>query len=346
MSARAGGRRRRPAAHALRALGAVTLGLAALAGVAAPGRAAAGAAPDSARPLAPDVHYLPGRLEPGAQPDGNTVIFDAPDGLIVVDTGRRRDHAEAILEFAARAGRPLAAVVNTHWHLDHVGGNARLRERHPGLIVYASGALEQAMTGFLADYRRYLETAVADTAADSASVASFREELAILDAGPELSPDEVVAAGAGRTIAGRRLVLGYAAHAVTAADLLVFDLASRVLAAGDLVTLPVPLFDTACPEGWRNALGLVASMKFDLLVPGHGPPLTRAQFDAWRRAFDNLLACADGQSPAEECIAGWLRDAGDLVPHDEHAAARTLLAHYLDRNLRGDPARRAALCGK
>ena len=48
------------------------------------------------------------------------------------------------------------------------------------------------------------------------------------------------------------------ARAVTAGDVWLFDPATRVLAAGDLVTLPAPFLDTACPERWKAALDRVA----------------------------------------------------------------------------------------
>jgi glyoxylase-like metal-dependent hydrolase (beta-lactamase superfamily II) len=107
--------------------------------------------------VVPGVHLLRGIFTPGAQPDGNTVILDAPDGLVVVDTGRHAAHAQAIVDFAKSAGRPIVAVVNTHWHLDHIGGNAAVRAAHPAVRVYASGALEAALGGFPANYRKQLE---------------------------------------------------------------------------------------------------------------------------------------------------------------------------------------------
>ena len=40
------------------------------------------------RVLEPGVEWLPGRIVAGDQPDGNSVLIDAPEGWIVVDTGR------------------------------------------------------------------------------------------------------------------------------------------------------------------------------------------------------------------------------------------------------------------
>jgi glyoxylase-like metal-dependent hydrolase (beta-lactamase superfamily II) len=57
-----------------------------------------------------------------------------------VDTGRHAG-VQAIADFAANAKKP-EAIVNTHWHLDHVGGNAVLRDRFPA-CGHASGALRR-----------------------------------------------------------------------------------------------------------------------------------------------------------------------------------------------------------
>jgi glyoxylase-like metal-dependent hydrolase (beta-lactamase superfamily II) len=105
--------------------------------VLAAAQAASATAPNSAPPpeeLAPGIDLLPGAMLPGRGPDGNTVVFDAPEGLIVIDTGRHTWHSDGILAFAAKRGRPVAAIVNTHWHLDHSSGNGRIKAawRNPG----------------------------------------------------------------------------------------------------------------------------------------------------------------------------------------------------------------------
>lgn len=294
--------------------------------------------------VAPGVTLLPGEFVAGRQPDGNSVVFRAPAGLVVVDTGRHASHTQAILDLAARAGVPVAAVINSHWHLDHVGGNPRIRRAFPAVRVWASDAIADALTGFLANYRRQLIEAAAQTQ-DTEERKGYQDEIAIIDAGPALAPDEVVSAGGARTIAGMRLELGLERYAVTAGDVWVFDPASGVLATGDLVTLPAPLFDTACPRGWQAALGRLAAVRFTVLVPGHGPALTRADFETYRAGFDRLLTCADGKQPDVACIDGWLRDLGPLVAEGDRKLARSLLGYYLQTSLHAEPAVTAKLCG-
>ena len=297
-----------------------------------------------AREIAPGVDLIPGKFVAGTQPDGNTVVFDAPAGLIVFDTGRHADHAEQIIDFANAAKKPVAAIVNSHWHLDHVGGNVLLRVKYPNVRVYASRAIEDAMHGFLANYHAQLEDLIAKAGDDAAKQAPWRAELALIDAGPKLFPDERIAETSTRTIAGRRVEVGYESHSVTAGDVWLFDPATRVLASGDLVTLPAPLFDTACAERWRAALGRLAAVDFRILVPGHGAPMRGADFAMYRRAFDRLLDCAAGQRAKQDCVDGWMHDADALIPQADQALARSLLDYYIDGNLRAGDEQKQKLC--
>lgn len=303
------------------------------------------AAAAAAQDLAPGVHLLPGRFVAGEQPDGNTVVFDGAGALIVFDTGRHATHTDAIIDYAHARALPVAAIFNSHWHLDHVGGNARLREAYPGARVHASGAIEQAMRGFLAEYRVQIEQVLAKPGGDAAQAAALRGELALIDAGAALYPDERITQGGTRMVAGRRLQVGLETRAVTAGDAWLYDPATRTLAAGDLVTLPAPLFDTACPARWQAALGHLAKLDFERLVPGHGAPLTRAQLRTYRTAFDRLLACSAGKAAKAACIDGWMRDAQSLIPATDEKLARSLLDYYIDHSLRGDAAKTRELCG-
>src|SRR5690349_3277318 len=95
-------------------------------------------------------HFIPGQVPADKGPDGNTIVLDAPKGLIVFDTGRHPEHAQAILDYAKARRRPIAAIVNSHWHLDHTTGNADIRAVYPTAPVYQSNAVNGALLTFLA----------------------------------------------------------------------------------------------------------------------------------------------------------------------------------------------------
>lgn len=295
--------------------------------------------------IAEDAYWLRGEFVAGRQPDGNSVLLLGRNGWIVVDSGRHAAHTQRLIDFAQRSGRPVAAIVNTHWHLDHVSGNGRLRDIYPQAKVYAAPQIESAMRGFLAEYRKQLQALLAQRSDDPQATA-WREELARIDQGARLYPTDPVATEGDYALAGTPVHLGTATQAVSGGDLWVLRVADGLLIAGDLVTLPVPLLDTACPTGWRETLARLDKLDFDRLVPGHGAVMTHAQFRRYRRAYDALLACAAGDSPKTACAEAWLRDMGDLIPAEEQTFARSLLVdYYIDARLRMSAERRSEACG-
>lgn len=285
--------------------------------------------------LAEDTWLLRGDFVPGQQPDGNSVILRGPEGLVVIDTGRHAAHAEALLDFARGHDAPILALVNTHWHLDHVGGNPRLRAAHPDLVVHASDAIDGALQGFLARSRTQLQTMLASEA-DPARREAMQAEIARIEAGAQLRPDRVVVAAGERELAGRRLQFGLETHAVTAADVWVYDPATRVLVAGDLLTLPAPFLDTACPVRWQASLARMDAIGFERLVPGHGPVLSRTEFARYRDAFDRLLACAGSEAEPAQCVTTWREAAGDLLDGYPDDQIEGLIEYYVAQRLRGE----------
>jgi len=287
---------------------------------------------------------VPGSFEPDRGPDGNSLFLDAPDGLILVDTGRHPEHRDRLLAHARRRGRPIAAIVNTHWHLDHSTGNAEIRAAHPGAELYATEAIDGALAGLLLRSREQAETMLAAGDVPPGREAEVRRFLAVMDDPDSLRPTRPVRESADMTIAGRRLRVNVAPHAATEGDIWIFDAATGLLVAGDLVVAEVPFMDTACPEGWRRALDAIAEMPFTTLVPGHGDPMDRADFLAWRAAFGNLLDCAASDAARDLCIAGWRRDAARFQRPGREAMIDRITGYHIDARLRSAPEERARYC--
>lgn len=285
---------------------------------------------------------VPGSFEPGRGPDGNSVLLDAPDGLILVDTGRHAAHLARIRD--AAGGRPIVAIVNTHWHLDHTGNNAEPRAEHPALPIVATQGIEPALAGFFPRSRAAAEAYLATGQASVEQAAEIRADMAAMDAIEHLRPTRPIRRSGAATIAGRRLQLRVADHAVTAADLWIWDPAAKLVVAGDLVVAIVPFLDTACPEGWRRALAQIAATPFETLIPGHGAAMTHVEFDAWRGAFDSLLDCAASDAPAAQCVEGWARDAARFIPASDRPRVAQMVGYYLSSRLRASPAERVRYC--
>jgi glyoxylase-like metal-dependent hydrolase (beta-lactamase superfamily II) len=282
--------------------------------------------------IAPGVWMIPGGIRPDRQPDGNTVVFEAPEGLVVVDTGRHEWHRAAILRLARERERPVVAIVNTHWHLDHVSGNPELRAAYPGLRVHASDAIDGALEGFLAESAKDAEAYLADPQVPEATREDIRADLRTVENGAALRPDVVVERSGTAMLGGREFAVHLAPDAVTAADVWLYDEASRIAVLGDLVTLPAPFLDTACPDGWRAALRTVAGVPFELAIPGHGRPMSRDDVARYRRALDGFVECARSTAPARDCASRWTEAVEPLFadPAEDEPRALRLAEYYVD----------------
>lgn len=277
---------------------------------------AAAALPPSAPPqtVAEGVTLLSGRILPGRGPDGNTIVLDGRDALIVVDTGRHKAHSDGILAYARSRGLPIAAIVNTHWHLDHTSGNGRLKRAFPALTVWAGEGMERALDGFLGPNLKEAEASLRDprtSEADRAEANVFRDTMRQR---ADLLPDVLVRKTVQTTLAGRSLTLHLAADAASDGDLWLYDAKTRTAILGDLVTFPAPFLDTACPGGWVAAMDAVAATPFERAIPGHGPVMSPAQVSAYRDGLKSFVQCAAGEETPAMCAEGWTRAAQAILP--------------------------------
>ena len=75
------------------------------------------------------VGYIPDAVNIGVIRDGSEAIL--------VDTGLDKGTAKEIMKTLEAAGLTVKAIVNTHHHADHIGGNAYIQNR-TGATIYAS----------------------------------------------------------------------------------------------------------------------------------------------------------------------------------------------------------------
>lgn len=283
------------------------------------GEASAQTLATQAQEIARGVHLLQGQRVPDRGPDGNTVVFDAPQGLVVVDTGRHEWHSDAILAFARDRDRPIAAIINTHWHLDHSSGNGRLKAAFPQARVFATNAIDRALAegGFLARDAANIPSYLAEPDVTDTT----REEIAIFAAtmanSAILRPDVVINRSKRMRIAGRPLDVRVTDRAVTDADIWLYDRRTRTAVIGDLVTMPVPYFETACPEQWRTALDEVWATRFRIVIPGHGAPMTRDEFNTYRTAFSAFVDCVNSSAEVSVCGDLWGTGVASLLGDDQ-----------------------------
>ena len=298
----------------------------------------------SAPAIAGPYHLIPGAVPLEKGPDGNTVVLDAPKGLIVFDTGRHPEHAQAILDYAKARARPIVAIINSHWHLDHTTGNADIRAVYPNAEVYQSNAVDGALATFLAKGKADAEKRLTDPKTPPARVPEVRRFLDRMEHPDSIRPTKPVAKSSRMSIAGRLLDVHLAKFAATEGDVWIYDPKTRVAVVGDLVVDIVPFMDTACPDGWAKALNEVEKVPFTTLIPGHGVPMSRPDFLQWKTAYGNFVECGRSDADKKQCVDGWMRDAAKFIDAEHQKYAPEAADYYLMTRLRSSPEEQQKYC--
>lgn len=168
----------------------------------------------------------------------------------VVDTMTFPEMAEGMAREIARRGAHADMVLNTHHHIDHIGGNKVFADArivgHPSTIGY----LQQLG----------LPVSLYDTLMQQFRGRFQNIELVI----PEPAIDQLTLPRGGE------LHVFTPAH--TLADLTVWFPEARVLLAGDVSFIGVtPLGVHGLISSWIEALDTLLALKPAVVVPGHGP---------------------------------------------------------------------------
>jgi glyoxylase-like metal-dependent hydrolase (beta-lactamase superfamily II) len=228
--------------------------------------------------------------------------------------------------------------------MDHTTGNADLRAVYPHAEVYQSNAINGALATFLADSRKRAEEQLKDPKTPPPRIPEIKRFLDRMDHPEKIRPTRPVTASGRMRIGGRPLDVHLARFAATEGDVWLYDPATKVAIVGDLVVDIVPFMDTACPDGWAKALEDIAGAPFTTLIPGHGEPMTRADFLEWKTAYDNLVSCGHSTAPVKTCVEGWQKDAAKFIDADHKAYVGEAADYYLTTRLRSSPEEQQKFC--
>ena len=247
-----------------------------------------------------------------------SLIVVRDEDVVVVDSRHDGESAGELIDtIASLTDLPVAFVVNTHWHGDHVQGNERFREAFPGVRFVGGATIDEDMRTL---GRERLDEEVERVDGRIAAAEGWLESGTGPD-GEKLSPDEVAALpgqiDAARSYAdarrdlrlvepdilvedairldgeGLRVEVVRVGPAHTRGDVVVRVPERGVVAVGDLIEDGFPYFGDGYPSGWATAMDRIAEMEWTTVLGAHGPVLEdREMFDTQRRFVSAIVEAA------------------------------------------------------
>lgn len=228
--------------------------------------ARAGAAPAldyqlQPRKIAADTYVFVGKTEDFTPQNGgnivNTGFVVTRDGVVVIDSGPSKLYGEQMRKaIAVVTPLPINRVLNTHHHPDHFFGNQAFADVPICALADTIAGMKQDGGAFADNLYRMSGDWMKGTEPQPASRA--------------VEP--------GRFSLGGHDFELIAMRGHTHGDLVLFDHTTGVLFAGDLVFFQrAPTTPHADIRDWLDSLNKLQQMKFRLLVPGHGEPVTDAR---------------------------------------------------------------------
>lgn len=226
---------------------------------------------------------------------GNVVLLGGPEGVAIIDSGSP-EHGRAVeaLVMERFGGVPIELLFNTHWHLEHTGGNETLAKAGTSIIAHENTRLWMS-TEFFVDWQNRTYEPRPREARPTQTFFSSEPQPIELEYG------------------GERLEYGLLREAHTDGDIYVRFLEHNVIVAGGVVTAgeyPTVDYITGGQLG-----GLIEATKFlidmsdteTMIVPARGATLRRrdleAQHDMVVTVRDRMQRLARQGKSAEEMLA-------------------------------------------
>ncbi|MBV1906909.1 MAG: MBL fold metallo-hydrolase [Pseudomonadales bacterium] len=237
---------------------------------------------------------------------GNVAVLNTEEGTVIVDSMTFRMQGERIIELASElTGKPVIAVINTHYHSDHTHGNPAFPE---GIRVIATERTLHHLKQTDHEYFSGTEFALPNETFSTDYELEFGNKLLRL-----------IALGRGHTD-GDLVVLFQTEGVIHMGDLLFNGHYPNIdlEAGGSIVDWPATL---------ENTLGLV----FDRVIPGHGPITDKEgirQFQRFMRELANIGRLAlENATSLEDTLANT-----ELLEDESYEEIRMIVPVGLDRD--------------
>jgi glyoxylase-like metal-dependent hydrolase (beta-lactamase superfamily II) len=199
---------------------------------------------------------------------GNVAVYITNEGVILVDDKYEQDYDQIMARVKSVTNQPVKYILSTHYHADHSGGNTKFAgtaeiistlNAHNGIVKHIQSNAPAGMVP---------------------ARITFTQESDIFLGGKEV-----------RAI--------YFGRGHTNGDAVIYFPALRLVHTGDLVTSALPLIDY--PGGgsiveWTKTLdGVMKTLDFDTVIPGHGPVTNRAGIQTYIDNATKLRTAVQGQ---------------------------------------------------
>ena len=225
------------------------------------------------------------------EPNGNTTVVIGDRQVFVVDSGFRPSSArEDIAQIRQWTDKPVAFVLNTHFHNDHNLGNRVYMEAFPALTIIAhtetkkdmdlfgpgslnreersrARLLEMENTGTGPDGKelddsgkQQVKDAIANVDAVIAELKDYKFQSATLTFDHDFTID----------LGNREVQVKFLGRGNTSGDAVVYLPGERIVMTGDLVVHPIPYLYDGYPVEWIETLEKLAALDAGTIVPGHG----------------------------------------------------------------------------
>jgi len=232
---------------------------------------------------------------PDGFPQGNTTVIAGDKAVLVVDSCLLPSSAKQDIEQIRKwTQKPVAWLVNTHWHFDHTAGNAAYAAAFPGLQIVAHehtakliasfnpGAIERypgrqqrfekmLQSGKDQDGKPITDALRADLKKSLAGLAPVVAEMKGL---VQVVPNVVFEHELRVDLGNREVQIRFLGRGNTGGDTVVYLPREKLLAAGDLLDHPVPYWFGGFPVDLVATLRRMSEMDIQTIVPGHGEVLS------------------------------------------------------------------------
>jgi cyclase len=194
----------------------------------------------------------------------NSTFLVGHDGLLLVDSGLNDTEAgKCLAKIRSVSQLPVRYIVNTHYHLDHQGGN---KAYGPDAVIITTAFTRQRILEMLNSSPPHFPPTVRP------ATVTFEHSLTIY-----LAPytAEVIAPGPGHTLG----------------DAYVYFPQQKAIATGDLfLNGSCPAMDTGSVRNWILALNSFLEKPVEVFVPGHFAVANRANVTFFRDYLADLTA--------------------------------------------------------